>query len=878
MKRLPAWPLGSTLATAGLLCGLAVAPAQTRGTDVKSAQTRGTDVKSAQTRGTDVKSAQTRGADVKSVSNGAPSAFTAEQIRFFETQVKPVLQANCYACHGAGDKLSGGLQLNNRSTLLKGGVSGAAVVLGKPEVSLLVKAINYQGQQMPPSGKMSADKIEILTKWVKMGLPWTPGAEAVSKVTGGIIPPQVNAETMKFWAFQPVKRSPVPAVKNTAWVRSPIDAFILAKLESKGLKPAPSAGRTVLIRRAYYDLTGLPPTPADVQAFLADKAPDAWEKVVDRLLASPHYGERWGRHWLDLVRYAETNSFERDNPKPFVWRYRDYVIRAFNADKPYDQFIREQLAGDELPVVTPETMIATGYYRLGQWDDEPADPEQARYDELDDIVATTGQTFLGLTVNCARCHDHKLDPIPQKDYYSLVSFFQGTTRYGNPVPENSLRPIAPDADRIRFAAEDRVYRLKIEALQAQIDAIVKPILPDFTPVEKEEFRTEVRRPALLKKRVPTKLRQAQFDTYLVLAKQREEMVKSPPPALEQALVVTETGRETPPTHILLRGNPHVPGDEVQPAFLQILAPPQPIITAPASGTSSGRRLALANWIASKENKMTARVMVNRIWQYNFGRGIVRSSSNFGRLGDRPTHPELLDWLASEFVDQGWSLKKMHKMLLMSNTWKMSSQADPKALAQDPENNLFWRFDMRRLEAEEVRDSLLAVDGTLNPKMFGPSIYPTMPREVLAGQSVPGANWFKSTPEEMARRSVYIHIKRSLALPILASFDAADTDATCPVRFATTQPTQALGMVNSTFTNEQARLFAELVQASAGADPSAQVNFTLWRVLQREPTVKEIARGVAFMHRAETDQHLTPPEALKYFCVVALNLNEFLYLD
>ena len=848
MKRLLAWPLGGALATVALLWGLAIAPAQTRGTDATSPFKEG------------------------------QAAFSAEQIRFFETQVKPVLQANCFACHGAGANLSGGLQLNNRATLLKGGASGAAVVLGKPEASLLIKAINYQGQQMPPSGKMSADKIEILTKWVKMGLPWTPGAGAEAKAPTGIVPPQVNAQTMKFWAFQPVKRSKVPMVKNAAWVRNPIDAFILAKLEGKGLKPAPSAGRTVLIRRAYYDITGLPPTPAEVQVFLADRSPDAWENVVDRLLASPHYGERWGRHWLDLVRYAETNSFERDGDKPFVWRYRDYVINAFNADKPYDQFIREQLAGDELPNPTPEKLIATGYYRLGQWDDEPADPEQARYDELDDIVATTGQTFLGLTVNCARCHDHKLDPIPQKDYYSLVSFFQGTNRYGNPVPENSLRPIAPESDRIKYAAEDHVYRIQLSGLQAQIDGIIKPILADLSPVEKEEFKTEARRPALLGKRIPAKLSQAQYDTYRALAKRREDLVKSPPPALEQALVVTETGHDAPPTHIMLRGNPHVPGEEVQPAFLQILAPPKPIIVIPATSNSTGRRLALANWIASKDNQLTARVMMNRIWQFNFGRGIVRSSSNFGKLGDRPTHPELLDWLASTFVDQGWSLKKMHKLMLMSNTWKMSAQSDPKALAQDPENNLMWRFDMRRLEAEEVRDSILAVNGTLNPKMFGPSIYPTMPREVLAGQSVPGAGWLKSTLEEQARRSVYIHIKRSLALPILASFDAADTDTTCPVRFATTQPTQALGMINSTFTNEQARLFAELVQKSAGSAPPAEVKFALWRVLQREPTAKEVVRGVTFMHKAEVEQHLSAPEALRYFCVVALNLNEFLYLD
>ncbi|HLK58952.1 MAG TPA: DUF1549 and DUF1553 domain-containing protein [Chthonomonadaceae bacterium] len=700
------------------------------------------------------------------------------------------------------------------------------------------------------------------------------GAKPAAPPTFG--PPQVNAETMNFWSFRPVKRPNIPAVKNTAWVKSPIDAFVLAKLEANGLQPAPPASRQVLIRRAYYDLIGLPPSPQDVQAFVADTAPNAWEKLIDRLLASPQYGERWGRHWLDLVRYAESNSFERDSPKPYVWRYRDYVIRSLNADKPYDQFIREQLAGDELEAVTPDTLIATGYYRLGQWDDEPADPEQARYDELDDIITTTGQTFLGLTVNCGRCHDHKLDPIPQKDYYRMLSFFQGITRYGPPVEGNSLRSIAFPEEQQRFERENSAYKQKLEAIRVELTGIEAIARKDFSPVEREEFKGEMNRIPILKKRAPGILSEAQFQRYVALTQQRADLLKSPPKGLEQALCVTESGADPAPTHVLLRGNPHVPGDEVTPAFLSVLAPPTPNIRT-ANG-SSGRRLALANWIASKDNQLTARVMVNRIWQYHFGRGIVRSTSNFGNLGNRPTHPELLDWLASEFVADGWKLKPLHKQILMSNAYKMSSQSEPKALAKDPENDLLWRFDMRRLEAEEVRDSILAVNGSLNPKMFGPPIYPTIPPEVLAGQSVPGAGWEKSPPEEQTRRSIYIHIKRSLTVPLLARFDAADTDLTCPVRFATTQPTQALSMLNSTFLNDQARIFAASLLKQAGSDPKAQVRLALWRTLQREPTAKEIERGVKFIQSTVAEQQVSEAEALRFYCVIALNLNEFLYLD
>jgi mono/diheme cytochrome c family protein len=809
--------------------------------------------------------------------------FTAEQNDFYAKEIRPLLAEKCIICHDGGSSSGGGLALTSRAAILKGGSKGAAVNLTRPTESLLVRAIHYkESLKMPPQGQLAQAQIDLLTRWVEMGMPY-PAASGADKTPVKKGPPPVNAETMRFWSFRPVKRPPVPAVRQQAWVRNPIDAFVLARLEKAGLKPSPPAGRAALLRRVTYDLIGLPPTPEEIAAFVNDRSPNAYEKVVDRLLASPHYGEKWARRWLDLVRYAETNSFERDDPKPFAWRYRDYVIRSLNQDKPYDRFVREQLAGDELDTVTPETLIATGYYRLGAWDDEPADPDQARYDELDDIVATTGQVFLGLTVNCARCHDHKIDPIPQKDYYRLLSFFQGVTRYGEhgrPFAETSLRPIAPPEEIRKHDMVTAEYQRRLDDLNKQIGSIEKRAQQDFAPVEKEEFHSEQNQIPLVQKRVPRLISTEEFDRYREMRTQRKALLAAPPPSLEQALCVTEYGRTPGKTTVMLRGNPHVPGDEVQPAFLSVLAPPKPAIREPLSNpNSSGRRLALADWIASKDNKLTARVMVNRIWQGHFGRGIVRSPSNFGFLGTPPTHPELLDWLASEFMRNDWKIKPLHKLILMSNTYRMSSGGNPKALARDPENDLLWRFDMRRLDAEEIRDSILAVNGSLNTQtMYGPDIYPTIPKEVLAGQSRPGYGWETSPPDQQNRRSIYIHIKRSLAVPLLASFDMADTDFSCPMRFATTQPTQALGMLNSTFLNEQAGIFATELRKQAGPDPKAQVSLGLRRTLQREPTAPEIARGLKFMTRMQQENGVKAPEVLRLYCVILLNLNEFIYLD
>ncbi len=817
-----------------------------------------------------------------------PASMTAvEKEEFFESRVLPILETHCFKCHGKGEKIRAELVLSNRDDLLKGGESGPAVDLESPHDSLLVSAINYESWEMPPDGQLPREDIETLIAWVEMGVPWKgPGYKPKSD-TAAHRPPAVNEETRRWWSYQPVRPVPVPDVESP-WIENDIDRFILNKLNEVGLVPNSRASREVLVRRAYYDLLGLPPTPEQVQSFVNDDRPDAWPRLIDQLLESPHYGEKWGRHWLDLVRYAESNSYERDGTKPFVWRYRDYVIRAFNDDKPYDQFVVEQLAGDELADRNADSLIATGYYRLGKWDDEPVDHEQAWFDDADDILATTGQTFLGMTINCARCHDHKIDPISQRDYYSMLAFIRNIQRYGvrghDTVLRQSTRPLAPPEVQQRYEKELREYEQAVQENNAAIREIEEWVRKDFIPVEHEEFKYEMNRRPLVKKRIGATIdgrefTQADFDRYEQLFEQMMRLREDRPQPLELALCVTEQGATAPPTYVLIRGNPKSPSEEVQPAFPEVLSPPPPHIEPPADGLSTGRRLALARWIASPDNPLTARVMANRIWQHHMGRGIVRSASDFGFQGTPPTHPELLDWLAEQFVQHDWRLKPLHRMIMTSATYQMASTSRPEAVAVDPLNDSFWRFNMRRLTAEEVRDSILAVNGTLNlQKMFGPSIYPIIEKEVLHGQSRPGENWGNSSPEDRARRSIYIHVKRSLPVPILQSFDVADPDSPCPVRFNTVQPTQALGLLNSQFLNEQAASFAEFIRRQEPDDVRRQVALALRRATQREPRAEEIERGVKFMQEISAEPENRDVDPLRLFCVVALNLNEFLFLD
>jgi hypothetical protein len=791
-------------------------------------------------------------------------AFAADQRVNFARDIKPVLARRCFACHGPNTQ-EGGLRLDNREAALAELDSGAhAIVPGDIEQSELLSRVaeTDESMRMPPEGKpLTSEEIAKLRAWIGQGAEWH-----------------------KHWAFVPPARQTPPTVQRQGWVTNPIDAFILARLEENDLPPAPPADRRTLARRVNFGVTGLPPTGEQLSEFLNDDAPDAWERLVDRLLHSPHYGEHWARHWLDVVRFAETNSFERDGPKPNAWKYRDYVIRSLNNDKPYDQFVREQLAGDELEEVTIETMAATGYYRLGLWDDEPADPLQARYEDWDDIISTTSQAFLGLTVGCARCHDHKIDPIPQKDYYGLMAFFADVTPFADIHERDYARYSQWDASPPSERERRMALREKQDGIRAELKAIEEVGVARMQPADQDISRTPDRA-RLLEDKLHQYLNISEWELYQATKKRleeaRDEWERLPKPDSVLALAKCEPHPE--PTHIMLRGNPHVPGDVVEPHFPELFGEPPPQIPeAAANARSAGRRRVLAEWIASPRNMLTARVIVNRVWQHHFGRGIVRSANNFGELGDPPTHPELLDWLALWFIEHDWQLKPLHRLILTSSAYRMSSAGEPasagRALALDPTNDLFWRFDMRRLSAEELRDASLVASGRFNPKVYGPSIYPKLSAEVLATQSRPGDGWGESTPEEQSRRSVYIYVKRSLLTPLLTAFDFPDVDSSCEARFVTTQPGQALSLLNGQFLNEQAGYLAERVVVEAGERPRDQVARAVELALSRQATKQEIAEGLALLGRLTREHGQEPREAMRYWCLTVLNLNEFIYLD
>jgi mono/diheme cytochrome c family protein len=788
------------------------------------------------------------------------SSHAADTTVSFTRDVQPLLARRCFSCHGPTAR-EGGLRLDKPDAALAELDSGLrAIVPGHVEHSALVDRISATDdtERMPPKGKLlSSKEIETLKQWIAGGAKWE-----------------------KHWAFVPPQSHMPPSVKDKAWVQNPIDAFILARLDQADLAPAPPADTRSLARRAYFDVTGLPPTNEQVEAFLSDASPDAWPRLVDSLLASPHYGEHWARHWLDLVRFAETNSFERDGLKPNAWKYRDYVIRSFNDDKPYDRFVREQLAGDELDTVTDDSIIATGYYRLGIWDDEPADPLQARFDQFDDIITTTSQAMLGLTVGCARCHDHKIDPIPQTDYYGLLAFFADVTPYADISERDPGRFSQWDMSKPGEKAQRVALKEKEDLVRKEMQAMEDVGIQRMSTADQEIGRTPDRE-QLLKDKLERHLNVSEWGQYQETAKRlesvRAEIRKLP--ELKSALALARCNPRPEPTHLLTRGNPNVPADTVEPHFPALFAEAAPAIPSAAEGAhSAGRRRVLADWIASPRNMLTARVIVNRVWQHHFGRGLVRSANNFGELGTPPTHPELLDYLALWLVEHNWQLKPLHRLIMTSNAYRMSSAGNAKALAADPTNDLFWRFDMRRLSAEEIRDASLVTSGQFNPAMFGPGFYPKLSQEVLATQSRPGDGWGQSTPESQARRSIYIHLKRSLLPPLLTAFDFPDVDSSCEDRFKTTQPGQALAMLDGEFLNEQASKLAARVTSEAGLEPRAQVPRAIRLALDRPATDEEVGEGLELLDRLTKVRGQTPADALKYWCLTVLNLNEFVYLD
>ncbi|MBL8731239.1 MAG: DUF1553 domain-containing protein [Planctomycetes bacterium] len=865
-----------------------------------------------------------------------------------------------------------------------------------------------------------------------------------------------------WWAYRPLQRPAVPAVADAAWPQNPIDHFVRHGLERRGLTPAPAADRHTLLRRVTYDLTGLPPTPAEIDAFVADASPDAYERVVDRLLASPQHGVKWAQHWLDVVRYAETDGYERDRKKPFVWRYRDWVVDACNQDLPYGRFLRAQLAGDELPGATVADLVATGYYRLGIWDDEPTDREQHRYDDLDGIADTTARSMLAISIGCARCHDHKKDPLPQRDYYAFLACFENIAPY-----DLEARVVPIDGARERFEQATATYAAERARLLARLrevaaaatlapaprgdfglvahyggeggsaarivddvgghhgrgegqlvvvpgrrgqalradgdDAFLVPRLvqdsfsvtfwvradrgghgptggtqwhqglglvdgevpgvardwgitwfadgrvlagvgdPDTSIVsppgyddgewhhvaftrDRDSGRLALHLDGVLVGEAtgnrelldaPASLAVARLSTggrhfrgdldeisffdralspaevcclgqdlpqglaaapALAAAPELAALQRLQPPTLAtvEVLAVRENGPLPPPSFVRQRGNVHTPGAAVEPGVPGLLGAIRLPAATPTTN-SSGRRSALAAWITDHGNPLTWRVIVNRLWQHHFGRGLVRSSNDFGRLGDLPTHPELLDWLACELIARGESLKSMHRLLVTSATYRMACSSDAGGLAADPLGDSLWRFERRRLTGEEVRDSMLMVTGELQTGLGGPSVFPPMPAQVLATSSRPDEAWGEATAAEAARRSLYIHVKRSLPEPLLAAFDRADTDTSCPVRFATVQPTQALTLLNGEFAHRMATRFAVRLAAEA-RDLRSQLTRGLELVTQRPARAADVERLLALATDLRRDHGRDEATALQRCCLVLLNGNEFLYLD
>jgi mono/diheme cytochrome c family protein len=942
-----------------------------------------------------------------------PRLPTSDDVTFFREKVYPVLSSHCLKCHG-GEKIKGGLDLTRRASLLKGGDSGPSLQVNNqtdPEKSHLLEMVSYRDadHEMPPAGKLSDAELATLREWVVRGAPYDPALEKPD-ATSSSSPKESPAH--EWWAYLPLSHPAPPE----GIAPHPVDRFINARLNEAGLHPASIANKTQLIRRATYDLIGLPPTPAEVDAFVADQAPDAWPRLIERLLASPHYGEKWARHWMDVIRYAETEGFEYDGNKDNIWRFRDYLIDAFNDDIPYERFVTEQIAGDEIIPPTRQSLTATGFFRVMQCDISPPDAMLAKYDVLADIVQVTGEAFLGMSLGCARCHDHKKDPLTQRDYYSFMSFFHGIRDYA--ISRNKPVVWADASDRDRLEKERTAKIAALDAKHARLSEVLTHATSDMEPIKDQpalieptagkenawsfvtseppsnwqaenfdpvDWKTEGTpdvapgKPVWLRalfgvaevpkvlhldlayagdteifingavafdgnslptgRRIidlpPKAINQLHTGTNLVCIKTLRTTNDPPFPALRKGLSphlrreghlkklgadalrivnkeaggdllnllktnrtawLDEAQREvgTPLSavteiavpaqlHIHRRGNPAAKGDPVHPAYPAVLEtatgqPSSAKVQRPDGQSSSGRRTTLAKWMTDPKNPLLWRVAVNRIWQHHFGRGIVASSTDFGRLGDQPSHPELLDWLARTFIKQGGSHKAMHRLIMTSHAYQRTATAPPEHGSKDPENVLLGRFPMRRLTAEEIRDSVLSVAGNLQTEIHGPPVHPPLPEEVLQTQSVPGRGWPKQTTTETSRRTIYVHVKRSLSLPLLAEHDQAPTDTPCAMRFVSTVPTQALGLLNSAFMDEHAALLAARLSKEAGQDTESAIRHGLKLALQREPHASEVLS----LRKAHTafikEAGLSADDALRRIALILLNLNEFIYIE
>ena len=921
----------------------------------------------------------------------ALAAPTPEDLEFFESNVRPMLVAKCQMCHSA-QMASSDLDLSSAAGFVKGGARGAVVAPGDPAASLLLKVVSFnESLKMPPMGKLSDEEIAHLTEWVERGAPW-PGAEQLEAVETHDEKTGFTDEQKTFWAFQPVVEVEPPAVENEEWVSKPIDRFILAKLEAAGLEPAPEADKATLLRRVSFDLTGLPPTEEEVEAFLADESPDAYKRVVERLLASPRYGERWGRHWLDVARYADSTGNDEDHRYPYAWRYRDYVIEAFNEDMPFDRFVREQIAGDLMPgpdgsALYPQGVIATGFLALGPKAIAQQDKTKMLYDVYDEQVDVVSRAFLGLTMACARCHDHKFDPILTRDYYSMVGFFANTRSFKDPSTHVSKLLFTPLVDEEQWALyeaeQEKIRRVEFEldnlaeieieahveglkdqvaqymlaarkvyedgvsdtagvASEAGLDAKVLegwveylrpepgvvrahltdwekaspaeraaaaeafeasfettfdefadklrkwrkqanrpaeeitmgiPSKPGFTPGENRffhevyiakdgplAFKSDEAKASVLKPE--TKQRIAGLEK--TVAELKADAMQEP----DRACAVQEkSAEEAVEQRVFVRGDYNSPGDPAPKVFPAII---EGFDQTPADGIS-GRR-ALADWIAKPENPLTARVMVNRVWGWHFGEGLVRTPSNFGKMGERPTHPELLDWLATRFVESGWSVKSLHREIVFSSAYRMSSGVSDKVAMEDPENKLLSRFNRRRLDVEELRDGLLAVDGDIQYVMGGSL------QEGFGTDGENSSSRMSINPDEHVRRTVYLPLRRANLPALLNLFDFGDATTTTGKRVSTNVAPQALFLMNSKFVAERARGLAEQLM-SERPDENERVRSLYLRTLNRPPSPDEVDRGRTYVAQVQENfGDFEPLDAWESYARILMASNEFIYVD
>jgi mono/diheme cytochrome c family protein len=838
----------------------------------------------------------------------------------FEQHIRPILRTRCLECHGESGKPKGGIDLRLRRLIVGGGRHGPAIVPGKAGASLLFQRV--RDHEMPPGKvKLAPAEIATIAAWINGGaITARPEPE---KLSPGL---HIGDEERNFWSFRPIQRPAIPQVRSKALVRSPLDAFVLHKLEAAGLTFAPEADRINLLRRATFDLIGLPPTPEEVEAFVADRSPNAWAKVVDRLLASPAYGERWGRHWLDVAGYADSHGYSGADPvRRYAWKYRDYVIRAFNSDKPFDDFIIEQLAGDELvnqPAanLSPDDLdklIATGFLRTApDGTASGADRKAASNQTVADTLQIVSTALLGMTLQCAQCHTHRYDPIPQEDYYRLRAVFEPAYDVSNwRTPQGRLLSLMRQADRQKAAAiEKSAAKIDAEREKKQAEYIESTLRKQLakvpaevrSAVEKAQRTPRAKRSKeqkeLLRKHPSVNVTAGSLYLYdskaaadLKAYADRAVKLRAAKPVEDFIDALTEVPGRIPKTLLFHRGDPEQPRQAVEPGGLMVLAGLGlgAIPNKDSSRPTTGRRLAFAKQLVSGKHPLTARVLVNRVWMHHFGKGIVATPGDFGVLGERPTHPELLDYLAAEFM-RDWSLKRLHRLILSSRVYRQSSKENEQGRKIDPDGKLLWRMPLRRLEAEAVRDSLLAVSGRLERRLFGSPV-PVMPdgtgQIVLGVDLRDGAGYINGQPvllgNDLYRRSIYVQVRRSMPLAVLETFDAPGTSPNCERRTFSTVAPQALLLMNSEFMVETATRFARRIRQEAGSEPNAQVE-RAWRLAYgRSPTAGQLAAAVDYLaeqsaHYAAAKKKKGAPtprqQALATFCQALLSSNRFLYVE